>query len=112
MISAFGDALPAAGIARAAIRKRLEETRHSNVEIFYDPLDFGRFAEKVKQNRVTHFLAEKYSGRRPDVVIALEQEALHYLLKNRDAIAPAPQSCSAACRIRLLMLQWAHLGRT
>ena len=88
IISGFGDTLPAAGVARNAIRKRLEETLHGKVEVFYDPLDFGRFPGQDYQDQITLFLAQKYAKKRPDVLIALELESLRYLLRAREVIAP------------------------
>ena len=74
IISGFGDTLPAAGVARGAITKRLHETLHGKLEVFYDPLDFGRFPGQDYQDQITLFLAQKYAKKRPDVLIALELE--------------------------------------
>ena len=74
IISGFGDTLPAAGVARGAITKRLHETLHGKLEVFYDPLDFGQFPGQDYQDQITLFLAQKYAKKRPDVLIALELE--------------------------------------
>ena len=74
IISGFGDTLPAAGVARGAITKRLHETLHGKLEVFYDPLDFGQFPGQDYQDQITLFLVQKYAKKRPDVLIALELE--------------------------------------
>ena len=88
MISAYSDALPATVRASVAIKKRFDEVSPDHIEIFYDALDLGRFPGKAHEDRMARFLAEKYSEKHLDLIIALSREALRYLLQYRDAFAP------------------------
>ena len=87
MIGAYSEMLPATVEASKAIRERLKETS-PGVDIFFSSLDLGRFPGKVHEERTARNLAEKYSEKRPDVVVALSREALRYLLQYRNVIAP------------------------
>ena len=76
--------------ALPAKRRELDCSRRppGKIDLFSEFLDLSRFPEKVHVERMAHFLAEKYAERRPSVVIAIGQDALGFIVANRQAIAP------------------------
>ena len=58
------------------------------LELLSEFLDLARFPGPEHESRTARYLAEKYAGRRPDVVITAGREASAFILKHREAIAP------------------------
>ena len=68
--------------------QRLTDKSPEKLELLSEFLDLGRFPEPDHESRTARYLAEKYAGRRPDVVITAGREASQFILNHRDAIAP------------------------
>ena len=75
--------LPGGRIIVDAIEASVLKTSPSPVEIFSETIDTGRFSGEKYQRRVADLLAEKYSGRRVDLVVALSEPAMQFVLRER-----------------------------
>jgi PAS domain S-box-containing protein len=85
----FDNAQPATAIAGAAVRKRLaDKSSASHIDVYADFLDLARFPGEADELRVARFLAEKHSSRPPDIIMPLNSEALRFVTKYREIIAP------------------------
>jgi PAS domain S-box-containing protein len=84
----YDDAVPVSAIAGAAIRKRLIEASPSKIDIGTDFLDLARFPTEADEIRSAHYLAEKYAGRLPEIIMPLNSEALRFAVKYRHMFAP------------------------
>ncbi|MFS2176887.1 ATP-binding protein [Rhizobium pisi] len=87
----YDDRIAATTAAGEAVRTRLLEATAGKIDIFSEFLDLSRFPEKTHVDRMARYLTDKYSDRRPDVVIALGEESASFIVTNRDAIAPGAQ---------------------
>jgi ABC-type uncharacterized transport system substrate-binding protein len=67
---------------------RLTDRSPEKLELLSEFLDLARFPEPDQQSRTAAYLAAKYAGRRPDVVITAGGEASQFIFKHRDVIAP------------------------
>ena len=88
MLYAYNFSLPATAIAGSALRKRLTELLPQSVTIDADFLDLVRIAEPDHPRRTANYIREKYANMPPDVIVTLGAEALPFILKYRDVIAP------------------------
>ncbi len=88
MLYAYNFSLPATAIAGSALRKRLTELLPQSVTIDADFLDLVRIAEPGHPRRTANYIREKYANMPPDVIVTLGAEALPFILKYRDVIAP------------------------
>jgi signal transduction histidine kinase len=84
----YDNTTPFTEIAGAEIRRRLVERFRSKVDIHADFLDLARFPAETDELRSAHYLAEKYAGKPPDIIIPLGTEAEGFAVKYRDIIAP------------------------
>jgi len=84
----YDEKLPATAIAGETARNRLLEATADKIDLFSEFLDLSRFPEKVHIDRMARYLTEKYADRRPDVVIALGEEATSFIVNHRNTIAP------------------------
>lgn len=84
----YDERIPATNIAGESARARLLEATAGKIDLFSEFLDLSRFPEKDHVDRMARYLAEKYVDRRPDVVIALGEEATHFIVTRRSTIAP------------------------
>ncbi len=89
MLHAFNYTFPSTTIGGDAARNRLLERSPHKIEIAGEFLDLARFPGPDHEMRLVAFLREKYAETRPDVVMALGNLALQFIVKHRDAIAPA-----------------------
>ncbi len=89
MLHAFNYTFPSTTIGGDAARKRLLERSPNKIEIAGEFLDLARFPGPDHEKRLVSFLREKYAETPPDVVMALGNLALRFIVKHRDAIAPA-----------------------
>ncbi|WP_244621877.1 sensor histidine kinase [Neomesorhizobium albiziae] len=84
----YDERIPATTIAGESARNRLLEATAGKIELFSEFLDLSRFPENVHVDRMARYLAEKYVDHRPDLVIALGEEATSFIATNRKTIAP------------------------
>jgi PAS domain S-box-containing protein len=107
MLYPYDNTLPATVLAGAGVKNRLLEKTSSKIDIAADFLDLGRFPTDADELRLAHYLAEKYAGRLPDIIMPLQSEALRFAVKYRGIIAPnvpivfccvTPQAATAADR--------------
>jgi PAS domain S-box-containing protein len=89
MLHAFNYTFPSTTIGGDAARKRLLERSPNKIEIGGEFLDLARFPGPDHEKRLVSFLREKYAASPPDVVMALGNLALQFIVKHRDSIAPA-----------------------
>ncbi len=88
IIYPYDERLVATTIAGEALRTRLIQATDSKIDLFSEFLDLSRFPEAEHVARMGQFFAEKYATRRPDVVVALGEEASSFITKYRATIAP------------------------
>jgi signal transduction histidine kinase len=79
---------PASSEIALGLRRSLDEDKPTEFEIFNEHLDSNRFPEPSNLERMAHLLAEKYRATKLDAIVAVGPTALHFLVDNRDAIAP------------------------
>jgi signal transduction histidine kinase len=84
----YDERIAATTEAGEAVRNRLRERTAGKIDIFSEFLDLSRFPEKTHIEKMARFLTGKYADRRPDVVVALGQEAASFIVTNRNTIAP------------------------
>lgn len=60
--------------------------KEENVEIIYEHMDTKRYVDKHYLKKLLHIYKYKYSGAIPDVIICSDDNALNFLLKNRDEL--------------------------
>jgi signal transduction histidine kinase len=84
----YDDAALFTQIAGAEIRKRLVEKFRTKIEIHAVFLDLARFPAETDELRSAHYLAEKYAGKLPDIIMPLGTVAERFAVKYRDIIAP------------------------
>jgi signal transduction histidine kinase len=75
-------------IAGAEIRKRFIEEFRTKIGIHAVFLDLARFPAETDELRTAHYLAEKYAGKPPDLIMPLGTDAERFAVKYRDIIAP------------------------
>ena len=103
----YDERIPATNIVGESARRRLLEVTGGRIDLFSEFLDLSRFSEDAHVARMAHYLAQKYVDRRPDLVIALGEEATNFIVANRDTIAPAARiivcgfSAAAAMQLNL-----------
>lgn len=102
----YDEGLPATSIAGEIVRARLIEATKGKISLFSEFLDLSRFSEKSHAERMAAYLAKKYDGKRPDIVLALGEDALVFLAAHRE-IAPGAKiifcglSRAAAAKLNL-----------
>jgi signal transduction histidine kinase len=103
----YDDTMPATVLAGVGVKNRLAEKTSSKIDVAADFLDLARFRTDADELRLAHYLAEKYAGRLPEIIMPLQSEALRFAVKYRDIIAPdvpivfccvTPQSATAVDR--------------
>jgi len=82
------NAQPATAIIGEAARKRLIEQLPRKVEIYSEYLEATRFPEVTHDDLVARYLTEKYARTPLDLVITLGPDALRFMVRRREAIAP------------------------
>ncbi|WP_341487396.1 sensor histidine kinase [Pararhizobium sp. A13] len=85
----YDERVAATTAAGEAVRTRLLTATAGRIDIFSEFLDLSRFPEKTHLERMAQYLSEKYADHRPDVVIALGEESLGFVLSNRARMVPA-----------------------
>jgi len=88
LLHPFDNTQPATASAAAAIRKRLIEGSASEIDLAAEFLDLARFHSGTDELRSARYLAEKYAGRLPEIIMPLNSEALRFATKYRAIIAP------------------------
>ena len=103
----YDNVVPVLAVAGAAIGKRLIEGSPSKIDIGTEFLDLARFPKEADELRTARYLAEKYAGKLPEIVMPLNSEALRFAIKYRNLFAPnvpvvfccvTPQIANAADR--------------
>jgi signal transduction histidine kinase len=103
----YNDTVPVSVASGTGVRSRLVERSSSKIDIATEFLDLGRFPTDADELRQARYLAEKYAGRLPEIIVPLQSEALRFAVKYRGTIAPnvpivfccvTPQMATAADR--------------
>lgn len=85
-------------VSQGAVQ-RLTEKSSAKLDLLTEFIDLARFPEENQERLAARYLAEKYAGMKPDVVVTAGREASSFVLKYRDAIArdvPLVLCCSTA----------------
>jgi signal transduction histidine kinase len=95
IIYPYDERLVATTTVGEALRTRLVQATDSRIDLFSEFLDLSRFPEAEHVARMGQFFAEKYATRRPDVVVALGEEAASFITRYRATIAPGAKIVAA-----------------
>ena len=79
---------PAVTEIEASFRGEVEKAYAAPVDLHIEHLDLPDAAVAPYARRLVDLLREKYAGRRLDVVVVEEGQALRFLLENREALFP------------------------
>ena len=71
-----------------AFARTLRELPDVKVDLYIESLDLNRFAGEAYARRTREYLREKYAGKTITVVAAVWDEALAFLLDERDPLFP------------------------
>ncbi|KQV79616.1 sensor histidine kinase [Rhizobium sp. Root1220] len=91
----YDERIAATTVAGEALRNRLLEVTNGKIDLFSEFLDLSRFPEADHAARMERYLDQKYSARRPDVVVALGEESARFIAKTRASIAPTAKLVAA-----------------
>src|SRR5271165_5490751 len=80
--------IPAMRLTEEGLSAALSGAPAGNLEIFSEYLDFTRFPAARDGDEVVRYLRSRYGTRRPDVLIALVNTALQFVLEHRDELFP------------------------
>jgi C4-dicarboxylate-specific signal transduction histidine kinase len=81
--------LPAYAEVERGLRETLLSSSEHPLEFFTESLDAPRFGGDSFDRVVATYLREKFASRPPDVIVAVSDEALGFLLHNRTTLFPA-----------------------
>jgi len=86
----YGDRLsiPAMKSAEQGLMAGLSRERPEDLEIFSEYLDLARFPAARYEDDLVRYLRTRYTGRKPDVVIAVGSSALEFAVAHRDELFP------------------------
>jgi signal transduction histidine kinase len=107
IIYPYDERLPSTNIAGDTARARLLAARDGKIDLFSEFLDLSRFPDPSHIASMADYLADKYKAVRPDVVIALGNESVDFMVANRDKVAPGARivfggiSAEEAARLEL-----------
>jgi signal transduction histidine kinase len=79
---------PSTPMVDAAIRGALRSQSDVPVDYFTEHLESDRFEPDVASASLRDYIRQKYHGRRIDLVIAMADPALQFVLQNRDELFP------------------------
>ena len=88
MLSSYNITYPGNMSIGQGAMERLRDRSSEKIELLSEFLDLARFPEPGQESRTASYLADKYTARRPDVVITAGREASQFILKYHDLIAP------------------------
>src|SRR5271166_6672664 len=80
--------IPAMRLTEEGLSAALSGAPTGNLEIFSEYLDFTRFPAARDGDEVVRYLRSRYGTRKPDVLIALVNTALQFVLEHRDELFP------------------------
>jgi PAS domain S-box-containing protein len=80
--------LPAHELTDEAMRAAFKTSKIFAIELFTEYLNLSRFGDARYKKTLAQFLGDKYSGIRPDLIIAVAAPAVDYILKYGDRIFP------------------------
>ena len=86
------------------LRAALQSTPDRPVQLFSEFLDRPEFSGEAYEATMTTYLREKYAARPPDAIVAVSDEALDFLLRNRAQLFPGVPLVHAAVSKSLLQL--------
>jgi signal transduction histidine kinase len=80
--------LPAYAEIERGLRETLVSSPERPLEFFTESLDAPRFGGESFDRLLTTYLREKFASRPPEVIVAVSDEALSFLLRNRSTLFP------------------------
>jgi signal transduction histidine kinase len=80
--------LPASLVEDGIVRTTLSNTEGLSVELYSEGLDAFRFRSEEYESELVAFFRRKYGERSPDVVVALSDAALAFLIRHRTRLWP------------------------
>ena len=83
-----GRLLPANIEVDHGLREAIQNSADRPINLFDEFLDAPRFGGQAFTHTLATYLREKYAARPPDVIVAVSDEALRFLLRNRAELFP------------------------
>lgn len=83
-----GRLLPANIEVDRGLREAFRTSADRSINLFEEFLDAPRFGGQAYTHTLATYLREKYASRPPDVIVAVSDEALRFLLRNRAELFP------------------------
>jgi signal transduction histidine kinase/ActR/RegA family two-component response regulator/ABC-type uncharacterized transport system substrate-binding protein len=83
-----GEFFPTSPVVNAAIREQLGSGSGTPIEYFTEYLESDRFAPEEVSEALRAYIKRKYQGRRIDLVIAIADPALQFVLETRADLFP------------------------
>jgi signal transduction histidine kinase len=93
---------PATVTAGEAAKRRLTSQTRVRLDVYSEFLDFARFAGADHEARTARHLAEKYSDRKPALIMAIGPQSLQFANRNRTSPvfdAPIVFCCTSRARL-------------
>ena len=79
---------PTAAVVNASIQRALRSDANIQIDYFVEYLESDAFAADAVSLALADYIRQKYRGRRIDVVIAIADPALRFVLDHRDELFP------------------------
>jgi signal transduction histidine kinase len=79
---------PTAAVVNASIQRALQSDPNIQIDYFVEYLESDTFAADAVSLALADYIRQKYRGRRIDVVIAIADPALRFVLDHRDELFP------------------------
>ena len=87
---------PGLAVINHNLQQSLREELQSPVEFYSESLNLSRFDRPGYEPVLREYFQRKYQGQRVDLIVAVMEPALDFLLRNRDTLFLVSRSCSAA----------------
>src|SRR5262245_53948538 len=88
ILHSYNYTFPATNMASDGARSRLLERSPQKIELGAEYLDLARFAEPGHEALMAGFLRDRYANQQPDIVMVIGGDALPFVVKHRDELAP------------------------
>ncbi len=88
VLYAHNRVLPALVEAESGLRASLVSSADRPIELYTETLDIPRFSGESYNQLFATYLRDKYAARPPDLIVAVSEESLSFLLSNRRTLFP------------------------
>jgi hypothetical protein len=90
IVRAEAPSLPGGRVAADAIEKTVRSSVAAPIEFYVESVDTTRFTSEQYERRLADLFAEKYTSRRLDLIVALGEPAVDFVLRQREIFPGTP----------------------